>query len=342
MQKIAVRVAPLSKPISSAQQAARVQPPHTAPRLAEVWRSTMETAITHAAPLLLLGVIGFAAVPLLGLALAVFALPFTRIALSQIATQGRLHGMTVRHLAAALLIGWVYFAVLCAGQILMSVSLQAWGFNLNFVDQKIATWQEAPKAIALRCIIAFTNATGQPFVAELRQWRNEAFDIWANQPNTQPKRMADYWQRRPDAAISGIANIESQMQTQSWPRSDLRLLFIAGALMIFAAETLLAFRSMMSVKLVGVLWLNLKHFGTVAGHLWLLRSALVVLKAVFVFAPMVVVDRFSYLAQDWNWFGSPMQGMALASCLGFIHAVASTFEAVYVARLYSALVNPRG
>lgn len=112
--------------------------------------------------------------------------------------------------------------------------------------------------------------------------------------------MADYWQRGPDAASGGIASIESQMQTQSLHRPDLRPVFIAGVMLIFLAETLLAFRSVTGVKPAGLLWLSLKNFGALAGHVWLLRIGLVALKAVFVFMPIIAANCFSYLAHDWN------------------------------------------
>ena len=53
-----------------------------------------------------------------------------------------------------------------------------------------------------------------------------------------------------------------------------------------------------------MLWLTLTHFGTIAGHLWLVRLIVVGLKVICVFMPIAGVDRYSYLAHDWGWFGS--------------------------------------
>jgi hypothetical protein len=337
MQKFVVRASTLSKPIASANPAARVQPYLAAPTLAEVWRSTLETAITHAAPLLLLGVIGFAAVPLLSAGLAVLSMPLARIAITHIAQHGSLSSLRWRCLPAALLISWVYMAALMAGQIGISVPLRAWGLNLNFADQAIASWDGAAQAMMMRSVNALSNTPDLAFNDQMRRWRNQTFDVWAAQPDTRQETMADYWQRGPDAASGGIASIESQTQTQSRHRPDLRLVFIAGVMLIFLAETLLAFRSVTGVKPAGLLWLSLKNFGTLAGHVWLLRIALVALKAVFVFMPVIVVSRFWYLAHDWNWFGSPTQEMALVICVTVIHAVVSTVEAVYAARLFVRL-----
>jgi hypothetical protein len=215
--------------------------------------------------------------------------------------------------------------------------LRAWGLNLNFADEVIVSWDGAAQTMMMRSINALSNTSDLAFNDLMRRWRNQAFDAWAAQPDTGQDTMADYWQRGPDAASGGIASIEAQTQTLSLHRPDLRLVFVAGVMLIFLAETLLAFRSVTGVKPAGLLWLSLKNFGALAGHVWLLRIALVALKAVFVFMPIIAANCFSYLAHGWNWFGSPTQEMALVICVAVIHAVVSTFEAVYAARLFIRL-----
>ena len=354
MQKLAGRVSPLSRPIATANTAADVvvQGAVVAPSLVDIWRGTITAFIAHAAPLLLIAVIGLAAVPLLSPALMVFSVPLARIAVTQIvagsagasvARPGRLPNLLGRsrfYIASSFIVSGIYVTAIIAGQIGMGVPLRAWGLNLNFADQKVSLWESAAQTIAMRTINALSNTADLPFATELRVWRNWAFDEWVEQPNVsyEQKLMADYWQRGPDAANGGgIAGIEAQAQTYSLRRPDLRVLFIGSGLMIVVAETLFVFRSVPGVRTVRLLWLSLTHFGTVAGHLWLLRFVVVGLKVIFVFVPIVVVDRYAYLARDWGWFGSAIQGYALAICLALINAIVSTFEAVYVARLYLAL-----
>ena len=224
----------------------------------------------------------------------------------------------------------------------MGVPLRAWGLNLNYVDHKKTTQEGATQTLLMRSINALSNTADLPLKTELSIWRNQAFEEWAQQPaNFEQALWAEYWQTGPDAANGGgIAAIEAQTKANALSRPDLRLVFIGGAMMILVTETLFAFRSVMSMKPTYTLWLGLKHFGTVAGHLWFLRFVVVGLKALFVFMPIIVVDCYSYLAQGWGWFGSAMQGTVLAICLALLNAIVSTFEAVYVARLYLALTNP--
>ena len=348
MQKIAGRISLLSRPIVSVNEVAVVQSASAVPSLVDVWRSTIMAFITHAAPLLLIGVIGFAAVPLLNSTLMIISVPLARIAVTQIvagsavvspARPRRLPNLLGRsrfYIASSFIMSAAYLMAMIAGQIGIGVSLRTWGLNLNFAEQRTWYWKGAAQVLAMRSINALANTADLPFSAELRVWRNRAFDDWVRQPNASDgqKQLADYWQRGPDAAGgSGMAAIEAQAQTYGLHRPDLRVLFIGSVLMIVVAETLFAFRALPGAQPVRLLC----HFGTITAHLWLLRLIVVALKATFVFTPIVVVDHYAYLAQDWNWFGSPTQGYALAICLALINASESTFEAVYAARLYSLL-----
>ena len=340
MQKLTVRVSALTKPHAPARKATAVS--HSALRLSEVWHAAIEAFITHAAPLLLLGVTGFAAAPLLSSALAFVAMPLARIAMTHIVAHGDLRSLRGRQLSAALVMAWVYAVAMMAGQLGISAPLRAWGLNLNFTEQRITAWDDAPQTLAMRSIHALSNETDLPFKDELRIWRNRAFDEWV-QPDASFEKtlMISYWQHGPDAASGdGMAGIEAQVRARSSSRPDLRLIFLGGVMLIFVAETLLAFRSLMGVKPTRLLWLNLKHFGTVAGHLWLLRLVIVGLKVLFVFVPIVVVDRYSYLAHEWGWFGSATQVATLTICLACIDVIPSIFEAVYLAKLYLMLTTP--
>ena len=330
-----------------AAQASIPSPTQPKPRLLAVWCESIETLGTHAVPLLLAGVIGFAMVPLLSSALMVVSVPLARIVITQLAARprrfGNLRGRWGVYVAWGFVVSGVYMAATLAGHIGLSVPLRAWGLNLNFADQKSATWESAAQTITMRSINALSNTADLPFKDALRNWRNWVFDEWVQQhlANYEQKLMSEYWLQGPTVTNgSGVSEIEKRVQMLSLSRPDLRLLFITGVMMIFLVETLFAFRSVPGVKPAHLLWLSLKHFGIVAGHLWFLRLVIVGLKALFVFVPIVIVDRYSYLARDWGWFGSAMQGYALAICLALINAFASSFEAVYVARLHLALTHP--
>jgi hypothetical protein len=287
----------------------------------------------------LVGVIGFSIVPLLSSALMVVSVPLARIVIAQIGAKRNLRGMQWRAWVASIAMAWIYATAMLLSQLGLSVPLRAWGLNLNFADQKSATWESAAQTVAMHSVNALSNAADLPFKDELRVWRNQAFDEWVQEP-LEKTLMIDYWKWGPNAANgNGMAAIEAQARARRLSQSNLWLLFIVGVMMIFLAETLFAFRLVPGVKPAHLLWLSLKHFGIVAGHLWFLRLVIVGLKALFVFVPIVVVDRYSYLAYDWGWFGSAMQGYALAICLALINAFISSFEAVYVARLYLALTD---
>ena len=81
------RAIPLSKPhsvmVKSRGQNSLAHPAPSA-RLVDVWCETVEQLGAHAAPLLGLSVVGFAIASLIGPALAVVAIPFTRAAMMQI------------------------------------------------------------------------------------------------------------------------------------------------------------------------------------------------------------------------------------------------------------------
>lgn len=153
----------------------------------------------------------------------------------------------------------------------------------------------------------------------------------------QQELLARYQLNGVDILAAGTVGIEAQSKAHQLKRSELGWVFGGGIVLLLAAETLFAFRLLVGVKPVRLLWLSLRHFGTVAGHLWLLRLVIVGLKAVFVFVPIVVVDRYSYLAHDWGWFGSSMQVGLLSVCVAFLNAACMMFEAVYAARLFVAL-----
>ncbi len=102
------------------------------PRLLEVWHETIEAIGAHAAPLLVVGVIGFAAAAMAGPLVAAIALPLTRAAIMQIVVRGKLGATGLRQLPVLLIIAWVYAAVITVGQIGVGVPLRAWGIAACF------------------------------------------------------------------------------------------------------------------------------------------------------------------------------------------------------------------
>ena len=323
----------------SASQAgthARTQP---RPRLLDVWHETTEAIGAHAAPLLMLGVIGFAAATMIGPVLAAIAMPLTRMAIMQIVVRGKLDATGLRQLPVLLIIAWVYAVAITVGQVGVGVPLRAWGIDLNLAEQKSTTWEAAKQAVLLRSMDALLLTPDSPFKRWLPGWRNWVFDAWVRKPNDayEQQLMADYWRNGVDILAAGTSGIEAQAKAHRENRSDLLLMFGGGILMLLVAETLFAFRSLVGAKPMRLVWLSLRHFGMVAVHLWLLRLIVVGLKALFVFAPIVVVDRYSYLAHDWGWFGSPVQIGSLSVCLALINAVCMMFEAAYVTRLFVTL-----
>jgi hypothetical protein len=141
-----------------------------------VWRETTEAIGTYAAPLLVLGVIGFAAAAMVSPVLAAIAMPLTRATIMQIVVRGKLNTMGLRQLPALLVIAWVYAAAITIGQIGIGVPLHAWGINLNFVELKSTSLEGAAQAVVQRSVDAMLLASDSPFKLWLPRWRNWIFD----------------------------------------------------------------------------------------------------------------------------------------------------------------------
>ena len=231
----------------------------------------------------------------------------------------------------------VFMILMTAGQVGMGVALRAGGLNLNFADQATTTWASAAQTVVMRSVNAISGAD-----SPLQQWlpplRNHAFLELLGQPNAPYDNPFHEYIRYTSA---DIATINSQAKLHQINRVDRQLIFISSVVTLIVVETLFAFRSLLCVKPSHLFWLSVSRFGVIAGHLWCLRLVIVGLKAILIFTPMAIVGRYSYLAHDldWGWFGSPLQGYTWVICLALINAIISTFEAVYVAQVYRALLE---
>ena len=329
----------VSAPARSVSHDRAHAPSRPMPLLIDMWRETVEILSRQAAPLLLVGLIGFAVAPLIGPVLAMIGMPLARIAIMQMVVYGRLNTPSLRQWAALLIVGWVYALALIVGQIGIGVPLRKWGINLNFAEQKSTSWEAAAQTVSLRSVDALSLTSNSPFKRWLPGWRNWVFDELVQKPsdNYEQELIASYWRNDLDVLAGSISSIEAQAIEHRENRPELRWMFDSGVITLILAETLFVFRSLPGIKTTQIFWLSLKHFGAVAGHLWFLRLVLVSLNVAFVFAPNVIVDRYTYLAHDWGWFGSPLQVWSLSVCRAAINAVCMTFEAVYAARLFVAL-----
>ena len=313
------------------------------PSLVAIWRDTGATFVACAAPILSLVGMATVGAMLVGPVLTVIAVPLLRILVMRVAVRGTLNAKWLRQLPVLLVIAWVYAAAITLGQIGVGVPLRHWGFNLNFAEQASLSWETAAQTVQLRSVDAALLMPDSPFKGWLQGWRNQAFDEWVQKSNDAygQNLMADYWRSGMDVVAGGMTSMEAQIKAYKTNRSDIPLLCVGGAVLLIVAETLFAFRALMGVPTRQKFRLSFRYFGVVTSHLWSLRLAIIVFKVAFVFAPMVVVERMSYLAHGWGWFGSPTHVVALAVCVAFINALISAFEAVYVARLYLVLERPR-
>ena len=289
-------------------------------------------------PILLLGVIGFALGSLVGPVLAIVALPLTRAAIMQIAVIKTLSAKQLQRVPALFMTAWIYFAVIAAGQTAVGVPLLKWGINLDFVNQRSASWEGAAQTMILRIVDALSLISNSAVKDALPDLRNQAYAQLMQEPEYRyEQHLIDQYGSA--ASSYDRSNLNAQTKASGLKLLALGLLCTGGVAVIFAAETLFAFRSLINERPIRAFALSLRHFGIVAGHLWLLRLVIVGLKVLFVFAPLILVDEFRYLAVSLNWFDSPVQVAILTACLAGINAVFMTFEAVYAARLFIALTT---
>ena len=321
--------AALARSATSATVACRVS-------LYELWRDAAETCVAHAASFLVVGVIGFALVPLISPALAVMTLPLTRAVIMHIAVIKNLSARDLRQVPALFATSWIYIAAPTIGQTALAVPLREWDIILDFAEQRSAPWEGAAQTMMLRSLDALSLMSDSPLKHWLPAWRSQAHAELMQKPQ------AGYEQHLIDEYGLGVTGfnpspIHAQARAFGLNSLQLGLLFVGGVLIVFGAETLFVFRSFLSEQPIQMFALGLRHFGIVASHLWLLRLVNVGLKGLFVFAPLILVDRFSYLASRLNWFGSAPQIASVSICLALINAVFMIFEAVYAARLFITL-----
>ncbi len=304
--------------------------------LFDLWRDATEAFVAHAASFLLVGVIGFAFVPLIGPMLAVIALPLTRAAIMHIALNKNIRAMQLRQMPALLATAWIYAFVITLGQTAVAVPLRAWDINLDFAEQRSATWEGAVETMSLRSLDALLLMPDSPIKGWLPTWRNWAYsELMYQSGDAYKQHLIDEYGT---AVVNfSISTINAQTKKLGLNPIELEVLFAGSIALLFGAEALFIFRSVLNERPSQMFALSLRHFSRVAGHVWFLRLVIVGLKAMFVFAPLILVDEFRYLAYRLNWFDSPVQVAILSVCLLVINAVCMTFEAVYSARLFAAL-----
>lgn len=293
--------------------------------LAEAWEDAVSTYVACAAPIFLLIVISCILEIWLGTIAYLGMIPIMRISTSWLADRAQL---TLRLLLATFRVYWVGSATLALGMLCVSIPLQTWGVDLNQASQRIATWPGAVHTVALRGIEALLPITDLPFVSFLPLWRDRAIAIWVQSPEElyQLQMYGSYGDAVPQGILIG--------DTRALSFSNLQIIFFGGLIGTLLAEVIFAFRGCIThypAQMAALAW---RHFGTIALHLFLVRFVGASLKVVFVFVPVMAIDYFSYL---WVGFMPQIRQQTITLCVAIMIAMTSTFETVYLARLYRKL-----
>jgi hypothetical protein len=139
--------------------------------------------------------------------------------------------------------------------------------------------------------------------------------------------------------------------TAIWP------LALGGIVLIFAAETLLRFRTIMVLKpprssrsrrfwgfapLMECARFGMRHFGVITVHAWLLRLVLLGISLVFVIFPIVLSQSFvapgliRFTSSSWV---EPTSLMLMSAGIALVGAIFTAFGVAYDAQLFKCLAN---
>ena len=294
----------------------------------------------HAGPVLLIGVIGFAGSAISGIpAVTVIFAPLAHIFIMRLATAPTQRALLWRGLAGPLAAAWTHGVVTAVSFVCIALPLCARENELSHANQPNCLWEGARKPLALRSADALLLTPAAPFRQWLPLWCDLLFTEIMQKPNQayKMKLMSNYWHNGPDAVSGGLSGLEKQVRSQGNDRVNLRLMFVAGILLMLIAEPLFALRGLIGFGTWRILWFSLRHFSTLAVHVWLMRLAIVGMLTLLVFMPVAVVDRFSHLASAWGWYGSTIHTLAASACLTVICAIVTTLEIIYITRLFVTL-----
>lgn len=142
----------------------------------------------------------------------------------------------------------------------VGVSLRAWGFNLNFAEQASVSGETAIQTVQLRSVDAALLTPESPVKGWLQGWRNWFFDESVEKPNNEyaQRHINDLWHSGVVTAID-LVGVEGRTNDYKPQRLDFWVVFVGGLLLIFVAEPLFAFRSLLGIKPTNILSLNLTY-----------------------------------------------------------------------------------
>ena len=305
---------------------------------------------SNSLPILFWGVIGFAGSTIVGSTLAAsISMSLAYVYITRRAVAPSPCASMIRHGIAQ--IGWVWLRGLLIGMgiLAISVPLQAQESSVSLMQIHGDRQDHVLQRLARLSANAMLLTQANPLMQWLPTWHTAALEILVQQPNQAYQRqlMANYWLNGPDTASGGLAGLEAQVRSQPTQRIDLHIMLVGGLLLILIVEPLFACRAAIWISRPnnagGFGWLRftLRHFGTIALHVWLLRLTSVGALALLAFVPVLFVERFSGLVPNWGWYGSPIYQSAVSVSLAIIGAITTTFETVYTARLFVAFSTTR-
>jgi len=228
--------------------------------------------VAQAAPMLFIGLIGFAIAPLLSPTAALVSTPLTCIVLAWMVTRNRIPISSsplkqpwscMRHLVVPLLNTWLYTASLAVAALSVEIPLRAWEFDLSNAEQRVATPEGAVQTMALRCADALLVPSDFPLTGYFPEWPNRAFATLIQTPDEayQLHLMSSYGSHVISMTDSAALGTTTHLEPVA-----INHLAGCGAIGIMGLETVFAFRALAGVGLKRSLWGSRQGFATVAGH----------------------------------------------------------------------------